>query len=175
MSGIALFSIPIFFITLREAIEASIIVSVLLAVISKLSVDQEQQRQLSWKVWIGTASGGALSLLIGAAFLIVWYKYAINLWVNAEKLWEGIFGTIAGVMVAMTAFAMLKGSKMHEKYKRKLEEKLECSTDDQATYQTMNDYTEINQVENKEPPKKLNASEALVKGLFLASFCYCAT
>jgi len=120
----SLFSIPIFFITLREAIEASIIVSVLLAVVGKLEINEDQKRHLSRKVWLGAASGLAASLSVGAVFLFVWYKYAINWWTNAEKLWEGIFGTIAGVMVGLTGFAMLKGSKMYSKYQRKLGEKL---------------------------------------------------
>ncbi|OAJ38179.1 hypothetical protein BDEG_22134 [Batrachochytrium dendrobatidis JEL423] len=123
-----LFSIPIFFILFRETIEAAIIISVLLALIDKVSASSTRFEAVSGKlkrqVWLGVLAGLVLSLVIGAVFLVFWYKYAINLWASAESLWEGIFGVIASIMVAITAIAMLKGSRMYEKYSVKLAKKL---------------------------------------------------
>eukprot|EP00842_Homolaphlyctis_polyrhiza_P000087 jgi/Hompol1/1079/HPOL_001375-RA len=125
----SLFSVPIFFIVFRETLEGAIIVSVLLAIIGKLARTSprfaELAGSLSRQVWLGTVSGLSLSLAIGAVFLVFWYKYAVNLWSQAEQLWEGIFGLVACVMVTLTALAMLKSSRMHEKYQRKLAAKLE--------------------------------------------------
>ncbi|KAH6574639.1 hypothetical protein BASA60_005404 [Batrachochytrium salamandrivorans] len=123
-----LFSVPIFFILFRETVEAAIIVSVLLALINKISASSPSFKLLSWKlkrqVWVGTVSGLLLSLSIGAVFLFIWFKYAVDLWAMAESLWEGIFSIIASVMVAVTSLAMLKGSRMYEKYSVKLASKL---------------------------------------------------
>ncbi|EGF81567.1 hypothetical protein BATDEDRAFT_19300 [Batrachochytrium dendrobatidis JAM81] len=128
-----LFSIPIFFILFRETIEAAIIISVLLALIDKVSASSTRFEAVSGKlkrqVWLGVLAGLVLSLVIGAVFLVFWYKYAINLWASAESLWEGIFGVIASIMVAITAIAMLKGSRMYEKYSVKLAKKLERQTE----------------------------------------------
>ncbi|KAL2914213.1 high-affinity iron permease [Polyrhizophydium stewartii] len=124
----ALFSVPIFFILLRETLEAAIIISVLLAIIDKLAASSARFKTLAGplrrRVWLGTLSGLLLSLAIGAAFLAVWYKYAVNLWAKAEVLWEGIFSVIASLMVGATAIAMLKASRLYEKYSAKLARKL---------------------------------------------------
>ncbi|KAL2914218.1 high-affinity iron permease [Polyrhizophydium stewartii] len=124
----ALFSVPIFFILLRETLEAAIIVSVLLAIIDKLAASSARFKTLAGplrrRVWLGTLSGLLLSLAIGAAFLAVWYKYAVDLWAKAEALWEGIFSIISAVMVGVTAIAMLKSSRLYEKYAAKLARKL---------------------------------------------------
>ncbi|KAJ1341117.1 hypothetical protein BSLG_004288 [Batrachochytrium salamandrivorans] len=108
----SLFSVPIFFILFRETVEAAIIVSVLLALIDKISATSNHfqliLKQLKRQVWIGTISGLLLSFAIGSVFLVFWYKYAIDLWASAESLWEGVFGLIAAIMVTVTAVAMLK-------------------------------------------------------------------
>ncbi|KAH6568244.1 hypothetical protein BASA50_003098 [Batrachochytrium salamandrivorans] len=127
----SLFSVPIFFILFRETVEAAIIVSVLLALIDKISATSNHfqliLKQLKRQVWIGTISGLLLSFAIGSVFLVFWYKYAIDLWASAESLWEGVFGLIAAIMVTVTAVAMLKGTRMYEKYSLKLARKLGVS------------------------------------------------
>ncbi|KAH6576105.1 hypothetical protein BASA62_001591 [Batrachochytrium salamandrivorans] len=114
----SLFSVPIFFILFRETVEAAIIVSVLLALIDKISATSNHfqliLKQLKRQVWIGTISGLLLSFAIGSVFLVFWYKYAIDLWASAESLWEGVFGLIAAIMVTVTAVAMLKGTRISD-------------------------------------------------------------
>ncbi|KAL2914215.1 high-affinity iron permease [Polyrhizophydium stewartii] len=131
------FSVPIFFILLRETLEASIIISVMVALIDKLAETSVRFRDLAGplrrRVWLGTLSGLLLSLAIGAAFLAVWYKYAVNLWAKAEVLWEGIFGMISVLMVGVTAIAMLKSSRLYEKFALMLARKLGAGVPDPST------------------------------------------
>ncbi|KAI8923656.1 iron permease FTR1 family-domain-containing protein [Entophlyctis helioformis] len=118
------FSVPIFFVIFREAIEAAIIISVLVTLIAKLSATSPQfasmAKALYRQVVLGTLAGLFLSLAVGAVVLYFWYTYAVNLWAKAELLWEGIFSIVASLMVAATALAMLKGSRLYEKYQTKL-------------------------------------------------------
>lgn len=122
-AALHLFSVPIFFIILRETIEGAVIVSVLLAAIDKMVVRagaSAEAGRMKRLVWIGTFSGLFTSFGVGAVFLVVWYRYALNLWQHAEHLWEGVFGVIASLMVTVTAIAMLKANRMYEKYQHKL-------------------------------------------------------
>jgi hypothetical protein len=43
------------------------------------------------KIFIGCFAGFFLALAIGAAFIVVWFKKASNLWAKTEELWEGVF------------------------------------------------------------------------------------
>jgi FTR1 family protein len=75
------FSLPIFVALFREATEAAIVVAVLLAFINNSFKDQPVvKKALSRSVWLGTFAGLFVSLVIGAAFMIIWYKFSSNLW-----------------------------------------------------------------------------------------------
>ncbi|KAL2914220.1 high-affinity iron permease [Polyrhizophydium stewartii] len=158
----ALFSVPIFFILLRETLEAAIIVSVLLAIIDKLAASSARFKTLAGplrrRVWLGTLSGLLLSLAIGAAFLAVWYKYAVDLWAKAEALWEGIFSIISAVMVGVTAIAMLKSSRLYEKYAAKLARKLGAEGVSSATVVSGAESSSINKSVTPAPLAKNDSS-----------------
>lgn len=86
-----LFSVPLFFITFRETLEASIIISVLLSLVESLfdSTDSPQQtlvegegedqatrrnrlvRRMKLQIWAGAGAGLFIALCIGAAFIAV--------------------------------------------------------------------------------------------------------
>ncbi|KAF8936093.1 high-affinity iron permease [Dissophora ornata] len=123
------FSIPIFFIIFRETTEAAIIVSVLLSFLSQVMTDDMSiKRRLARQVWAGTALGLFISLAIGAAFIVIWNKYANDLWANSEQLWEGSFSLIAVVMITVMGVAMLRTTQIQEKWKGKLAKAMEDET-----------------------------------------------
>nr|KAJ3401760.1 hypothetical protein HK105_004417 [Polyrhizophydium stewartii] len=134
---LVLFSVPIFFILLRETLEAAIIISVLTALIEKLSESSVRFRDLAGplrrRVWLGTCAGLMTSIVIGAAFLSVWYTYAVNLWEKADLLWEGIFGIVGVAMIGITSIAMLKASRLYEQFAKMLARKLGAGAPDQST------------------------------------------
>ncbi|GAO51161.1 iron permease FTR1 [Saitoella complicata NRRL Y-17804] len=127
------FSVPIFFIVLRETIEAAIIVSVLLAFVTQtLHPDHTSSghdilmyKKLRNQIWTGAGCGFALCLCIGGAFIGVWYGLGHDIWGSAEDLWEGVFALIASMMITVMGLAMLRISKLQGKWKVKLDRALE--------------------------------------------------
>ncbi|KAG9119229.1 high-affinity iron permease [Ceratobasidium sp. 392] len=188
-----LFSVPIFFILLRESLEASIIVSVLLSLVEQIvnaptvpqststdrlavnaappaqggsstgpgsgthtpgsqtkdaahSHDQpapsnandtehatdtnetgEMQqadllRRLRWQIILGAGSGFLLALVIGAAFIAVWFIKVVDLFSAAEEIWEGVFSLIASILILVMGLAMLRMDRAKAKWRRKLEQ-----------------------------------------------------
>ena len=120
-----LFSATLFFVVLREALEVSIIVSVLLAFITRLQLtDLVLLKNLRKRVWLGTGIASALVIGVGVAFVVIWYKYGTNLFEASELLYEAIFGLIAAIFVTLTGFAFLNGRHLYQKMTQKLESKL---------------------------------------------------
>ncbi|KAG9097683.1 high-affinity iron permease, partial [Ceratobasidium sp. 370] len=191
-----LFSVPIFFILLRESLEASIIVSVLLSLVEQIvnsrdipkstSTDRlataavppaqcdapgsstdpgsgthtpssqtkdaahshEQAasvasdpstsaadtseagemgqadllRRLRWQIILGAGLGFLLALVIGAAFVAVWFIKVVDLFSAAEEVWEGVFSLIASILILVMALAMLRMDRATVKWRGKLEQ-----------------------------------------------------
>ncbi|KAJ3240664.1 high-affinity iron permease [Chytriomyces hyalinus] len=122
------FSVPVFIVVLRECTEAAIVISVLLAfVASMFKNDLDLRRKLTYAVWIGSAAGILISAIIGTIFLVLWFKYANNLWASAEALWEACFSLLSAVLLSSMAFVFLKSDSLTEKWQRKLEKSLQTN------------------------------------------------
>ncbi|QRV74646.1 iron transporter FTH1 [Ceratobasidium sp. AG-Ba] len=169
-----LFSVPIFFILLRESLEASIIVSVLLSLVEQIvetssipsasstdrlatagappaECDAPAAGSSSTGAGSGThtpnsqakdivqptsrdansngseAAAGAglgflLALVIGAAFIAVWFIKVVDLFSAAEEIWEGVFSLIASVLILVMGLAMLRMDRARTKWRGKLEQ-----------------------------------------------------
>ena len=122
------FAPQVFFIVFRECLEAVVIVSVLLSFL-KQSLGQPHQDQKIYKslvkqVWIGSALGIAICLVIGGAFIGVFYGLGNDIWSNTEDLWEGIFYLIACVIITIMGLALLRINKTKEKWRVKLAQAL---------------------------------------------------
>ena len=77
------FSVPIFLVTFREALETVIIVSVLLAFLKQtLDNDPALHKKLVRQVWLGTGLGLLLCLVVAAALIAVFYKAGANKWLS---------------------------------------------------------------------------------------------
>lgn len=117
------FSVEIFFIAFRECLEASIIVSVLLAFIKQgvgNTGDKKLYRKLVWQVWIGSAVGVFICLAIGGGFIGAFYGLGKDIWSSSEDLWEGIFSIIATVMITAMGIGLVRLNKMQEKWRYKI-------------------------------------------------------
>ncbi|CAK7894567.1 plasma membrane iron permease [[Candida] anglica] len=118
------FNPQIFFIVFREALEAVVVVSVLLAFLKQglggATSDPVVYKRLVRQVWWGAASGLVVCICIGAAFIAVFYTVGNDIWSKSEDLWEGIFCLIATVLISMMGIAMLRVNKMKEKWRVKL-------------------------------------------------------
>ncbi|KAF7579954.1 Iron permease FTR1 family protein [Clavispora lusitaniae] len=131
------FSVQVFFIVLREALESAIIISVLLAFVNKSlqtnetepqyqSTDNKQHtaqkelRNLKWQIWIGGLCGFLACLVVGAFILAVFYALGSDLWSTTEHYWEGVFSILASVIISAMGVKMLRVNRMQQKWKQKL-------------------------------------------------------
>lgn len=88
---VEVFSVPVFFVIFRESLETVIICSVLLAFL-KQSLDGPQRdvvvyKKLVRQVWLGTAAGLLLCLIIGGGVIGAFYKLGIDAWSGTEYYW----------------------------------------------------------------------------------------
>lgn len=132
------FSIQVFFIVLRETLELAIIISVLLAFVTKSlrqpaslrkeaaanAADARQQedelRRLKIHIWVGGLCGFLVCLVVGAVILSVFYVVGTDLWASTEHYWEATFSIVASVIISVMGVKMLRVNRMQQKWKAKL-------------------------------------------------------
>jgi high-affinity iron transporter len=122
------FAPQVFFIVFREVLEAVIIVSVLLSFL-KQCLGQPEQDQVVYKklrrqVWLGSLGGIAVCLVIGGAFIGVFYGLGKDIWAKSEDLWEGIFYLVATLIITIMGLALLRINKTKEKWRVKIAQAL---------------------------------------------------
>lgn len=118
------FNVTVFFIVFREALEAIIVVSVLLAFLKqglgKATDDPKVYKNLRNQVYIGSFLGLFICLAIGCGFIGAYYSLGKDIWSNSEDIWEGVFCMIATVLISLMGIAMLRINKMQEKWRVKI-------------------------------------------------------
>jgi len=123
------FAVPIFFILFRETLETVIVVSVLLAFLKQqLGPDRDPivYKKLRKQIWLGTLIGLAICLVIGCGMIGAFYGLGTDKWASTEDLWEGIFSLIASLVISAMGAALLRVSKLQEKWRLKLAKALEA-------------------------------------------------
>lgn len=122
------FAPQVFFIVFREVLEAVIIVSVLLSFLKQCLGQPDQDpniyRRLRRQVWFGSFAGIFCCLVIGGAFIGVFYGVGKDIWSESEDLWEGIFYLIATVIITIMGLALLRINKTKEKWRVKIAQAL---------------------------------------------------
>ncbi|KAK9387712.1 iron permease FTR1/Fip1/EfeU [Lipomyces mesembrius] len=128
---VQIFNVSIFFVVLRESLEASVVISVLLAFIKqgvgKSADDPKVYKALVKHVWVGAAIGLLICLVIGGAFIATWYTLGTNAWGTSEDIWEGVLSIVASIIISIMGLAMLRLNKMKEKWRVKITKALEGS------------------------------------------------
>lgn len=110
------FSIVAFFIFLRETLEASVIIAVLLQCMNRT------MPRLKRQVWWGAGAGIGLSVIFGAIFAGVYYAAKTLLFKGTAKaIFQGVISYIAVILITYLAFAMLRFANIEEKYTKKLQ------------------------------------------------------
>lgn len=122
------FNVQVFFVVFRESLEATIVVAVLLAFLKQgLGSDHQDPsvyKKLVKQVWWGALTGLILCLIIGCGFIGAFYGLRKDIWGSSEDLWEGIFCTIAAILISVMGIAMLRVNKMQEKWRVKIAQAL---------------------------------------------------
>ena len=122
MASDTVFNVSVFFVVLRESLEAVIVVSVLLSFLKQSIGDGDKAlyRKLLIQVWVGVAAGLIVCLAIGGGFIGAYYRYQDDIFGNSEDIWEGVFCMIATVMISFMGIAMLRINKMQAKWRVKI-------------------------------------------------------
>lgn len=120
------FNVAVFFVVLRECLEAVIVISVLLSFLKQAigESDRKLYKKLRLQVWIGAFAGVFICLCIGGGFIGAYYGLQHDIFGGAEDLWEGIFCIIATVMISFMGIAMLRINKMQAKWRVKIAKSL---------------------------------------------------
>ncbi|CAK7234002.1 high-affinity iron permease [Sporothrix bragantina] len=119
----SLFSVPIFFITFREALETSIIVSVFLALIDRMvsaQTDPFLHGKLLRQIWMGTGVGFVAVVLLATAVMMGVAGLEAETLSGAEDIWEGTFALAAAVIITIMGAVLLRVSKLQDKWRVKL-------------------------------------------------------
>jgi len=123
----------VFFICLRESLETSIIVSVLLSFLKQTLTSESDApvyRKLVRQVWLGVLLGVAICLLIGGTMVYLFYHFESDLFSQYEYIWEGVFGVIASIIITVVGAALLRISKMRDKWRVKIAAAMEANNSD---------------------------------------------
>ncbi|KAL7947609.1 high-affinity iron permease-like protein [Trichoderma barbatum] len=124
----SVFAVQVFFIVFRECLEAVIIISVLLSFLKQClggpGQDQAIYKRLVKQVWLGSLAGIIICLIIGGAFIGVFYGLGRDIWSKSEDLWEGIFYLIATIIISFMGLALLRINKMKDKWRVKIAQAL---------------------------------------------------
>ena len=76
-------------------------------------------------MWLGTGVGLLLCLIIGAGMIGAFYGLGVDRWAQTEAIWEGVFGIVASVIISVMGAALLRVSKLQDKWRVKLARALE--------------------------------------------------
>ena len=122
--AVDVFSVPVFLVVFREALETVIIISILFAFLKQTLDGPERNvkvyKKLVAQVWLGTGLGLLLCLIIGGALIGVFYTIGANKWDTTELNYEGAFALVASVIISVVGIALLRVGKMQEKWRVKL-------------------------------------------------------
>eukprot|EP00775_Hariotina_reticulata_P003265 gene3265-3543_t len=110
------FSVIAFFIFLRETLEASVIIAVLLQCMNRTCPRLKKQ------VWWGAAAGIILSCVAGGIFAAVFYLAQTRLFQgNGKLIFQGVISYLACILITYLGFAMMRFGNIEQKYMRKLD------------------------------------------------------
>jgi high-affinity iron transporter len=112
----AWFNVAALLIMFREALEAAIIIAVLLQLIARLKMPELKK----W-VWLGALSGLAVSIVLGVIFILVFYLADTKLLdAKASAIFKGCICWVAALLITIVSFSMLKFYNLERKWRNKL-------------------------------------------------------
>ncbi|KAL9111613.1 MAG: hypothetical protein Q9227_003886, partial [Pyrenula ochraceoflavens] len=144
------FAVPVFFICFRECLETTIVVSILFNFLKRqigpdrdLKTYKKLRKQVrclplrlvterpfddidALKIWLGTAIGLTICVVVGCGFIGAFYGFGKDHWADAEEIWEGSFALVASLIISVMGAALLRISKLQDKWRVKLAQALEA-------------------------------------------------
>lgn len=78
------------------------------------------------QVWLGTVLGLVVCLCVGAGLIGAFYGLGKDHWAGTEAIWEGSFALFASIVISVMGAALLRVSKLQDKWRIKLAKALEA-------------------------------------------------
>ncbi|KAL4886525.1 iron permease FTR1/Fip1/EfeU [Aspergillus karnatakaensis] len=127
------FAVTVFFIIFRECLETFVVVSVLLAFLKQslspeAGGDKTIYKSLQKQVWLGCLLGLLICIAIGGAMVAVFYTLGIDTYSRTEYIWEGVLAIISSLVISVMGGALLRVSKIQDKWRVKLSRALKHRT-----------------------------------------------
>lgn len=95
-------ALPVFLITLREGVEAALVVGIVLACLAKAKASA-----LNRAVYQGIGAGVGLSLLLGAIVTLGFRSLGLSDWPYAPALKQALQGGIAVIAIALLSWMLI--------------------------------------------------------------------
>ncbi|KAJ9486892.1 hypothetical protein VN97_g6437 [Penicillium thymicola] len=135
MGSNKVFAVTVFFICFRECLETTVVVSVLLAFLkqSLYESDRPTYKRLVKQVWLGCGLGLFICLAVGAGMIGGFYGLGTDTFSSTEDIWEGVLGIIASIIITIMGAALLRVSKLQDKWRVKLAKALQTKHDPNET------------------------------------------
>lgn len=86
---------------------------------------------------MGTVCGLVICLIVGAGLIGAFYGLGKDHWAGTEDIWEGAFALFASIVISIMGAALLRVSKLQDKWRVKLAKALESKeSTSHGTYRT---------------------------------------
>ncbi|KAB8270216.1 iron permease FTR1/Fip1/EfeU [Aspergillus minisclerotigenes] len=135
MGNNPVFAVTVFFIVFRECLETTVVVSVLIAFLKQsLEPNDSGDRTIykSLRKQFVTGVGLArvrirtiICLAVGGGMIGAFYSLGTDTFANTEYIWEGVLGIISSLIISIMGGALLRVSKIQDKWRVKLAKALQ--------------------------------------------------
>ncbi|KAF3389578.1 Plasma membrane iron permease [Penicillium rolfsii] len=127
MGNNQVFAVTVFFICFRECLETTVVVSVLLAFLKQTLYDEDRPtyKRLVKQVWLGSGLGLFICLAVGGGMIGAFYGLGTDTFSSTEDIWEGVLGIVASIIITIMGAALLRVSKLQDKWRIKLAKALD--------------------------------------------------
>ncbi len=115
-------ALPVFFITLREGVEASLVVGIVLACLTKAKATH-----LHRAVYFGIAAGLLGSLLLGCLFGLGFQSLGLSTWIYAPVLEQALKGIVAVVAIALLSWMLIWMTQQAKGLKSEVEQSVQAA------------------------------------------------
>ncbi|KAJ5424104.1 hypothetical protein N7491_009320 [Penicillium cf. griseofulvum] len=118
-----------------ECLETTVVVSVLLAFLKQTlyETDRPTYKRLAKQVWLGCGLGLFICIAVGAGMIGGFYGLGTDTFSSTEDIWEGVLGIVAAIIITIMGAALLRVSKLQDKWRVKLAKALQQEHDPNET------------------------------------------
>jgi high-affinity iron transporter len=118
-------ALPVFLITLREGVEAALVVGIVLACLAKANASH-----LNGAAYRGVGSGVVLSLLLGAIVTWSFQRLGLSTWIYAPAMKQALQGVIAVIAIVLLSWMLIWMTQQAKKLKADVEDSVQSAMGD---------------------------------------------